>query len=134
MGQRDPKSYAVIGAAMAVHRELGTGFLERVYQDALAIELQRQDVPFQREVELPVFYRGIKLASTYRADFFCYDGLVVETKVNQSLTDIEAAQVLHYLRASGHRVGLLLNFGTPSLQYKRYVNEQPVQPGQSKSV
>jgi GxxExxY protein len=116
----------VIGAAMEVHRQLGCGFLEPVYQEALAVEFSLQGIPFRREVELPVFYRGTALRTSYRADFVCFDRTVVELKALAKLGPVEEAQVLNYLKATGHEVGLLLNFGSPSLEYKRYVFSKSV--------
>jgi GxxExxY protein len=124
--EQDPRTFAIIGAAMEVHRQLGAGFLEAVYQEALAIELQQRGIAFQREVELPVRYKGALLTAHYRADFICHDAVLVELKAPAALSGAEEAQVLNYLRVTGLPVGLLLNFGTPSLQYCRYVGPQSV--------
>ncbi|WP_303830370.1 GxxExxY protein [Asticcacaulis taihuensis] len=118
---RDSDTYAVIGAAMEVHRTLGQGFLENVYQEALAIELTRQNIPFKREVALPISYKGILLPCAYRVDYLCYDNLLIELKALASLSNNEEAQVINYLRASQHKKALLLNIGAYSLQHKRFV-------------
>ena len=119
--ERDPQTYAIIGAAMEIHRRLGHGFLEPIYQDAAVIEFPLQQIPFEREVTLPIKYRNIILPSRYRADFVCFSDIIVEFKALARLSSVEEAQVLNYLKATGFRRGLLLNFGASSLQYKRLV-------------
>jgi GxxExxY protein len=118
---RDPETYQIIGAAMAVHSELGCGFLEKVYKLALPFEFAERHVVFKSEVELPISYKTHALATKYYADFICFDGVVVEVKAQSALGNADVAQLLNYLKASGIRRGLLLNFGTTSLQYQRLV-------------
>jgi GxxExxY protein len=117
----DPKTYAIIGAAMEVHQQLGCGFLEAMYQEALALEFAARALPYRREVELPVFYREQRLKTMYRADFVCFDSVIVEVKALAKLSGIDEAQVLNYLRASGNEIGLILNFGAKSLEQRRFV-------------
>jgi GxxExxY protein len=119
--QKDPQSHAIIGAAMEVHCELGFGFLEAVYQCALALEFQERNIPFKAEVSLPVRYKGKLLTCAYRADFVCFEDLLVETKAIAELTRVDDAQLINELKATGFQRGLLLNFGAPSLQFKRLV-------------
>jgi GxxExxY protein len=117
--EKDFRTHTIIGAALEVHRILGAGFLEGVYQEALAKELGVRNIPFRMQCEIPVFYKSEKLSTMYRADFICYESVILELKAIRQLTVIEEAQVLNYLKASGLRVALLLNFGAPSLQQKR---------------
>jgi GxxExxY protein len=121
--ERDPQTYAIIGATMEVHRRLGSGFLEVVYQEALAIELAERGVAFQREVEIPIHYRGRQLTCSYRADFVCYGDVLVELKALKQVTDVERAQVINYSKATGLQRALLLNFGAASLEHKRIVRQ-----------
>ena len=117
----DPQTYALIGAAMEVHRHLGHGFLEAVYQEALAWELAARDIPLHREVTLPVKYKNRVLACGYRADFVCFETVILELKAIGQLTGVDEAQVITELKATGLNRALLLNFGAPSLEYKRFV-------------
>jgi len=119
--ERDPQTGAILGAAIEVHRTLGPGFLEAVYHEALAIEFGGRGVPFAREVELPVFYKGQQLACHYRADFVCFDSVIVEIKALSAIGNLEIAQVLNYLKATGYERALLLNFGATRLDFKRLV-------------
>jgi GxxExxY protein len=119
--EEDPETYAIIGAAMEAHRELGQGFVEAVYQDALAVELNSRRVPFEREKQLPVMYKGGILPTVFKADFVCFGNILVECKALQAVGKIEQAQILNYLRITGLSRALLLNFGTPALAYKRII-------------
>src|SRR6476620_7612728 len=103
--------YAIIGAAMEVHTELGAGFLEAAYQEAMEIELELRAIPFQPQCDLKIRYKGRELKKAYCADFVCYGQVVVEIKAMRELTVREEAQLLNYLKATGMRVGLLINFG-----------------------
>ena len=117
----DPETYKIIGAAMAVHSELGCGFLENVYRVALPIEFERLGVPFAVEAMLRIGYKGRDLPVSYRVDFICFESIVVEVKALNAITSKEEAQLLNYLKASGMRRGLLLNFGATSFQHKRMI-------------
>lgn len=121
MDNKDPRTYAIIGAAMEVHNKLGFGFLEAVYQEALAIEMDIRAIPYQQQVDIPVLYKDVRLATNYRADLVCYEDVIVEIKAIKGISEIEQAQLLNYLKATQYHVGLLINFGAPSLQYKRYI-------------
>jgi len=107
---------------MEVHKELGAGFLERVYHEAISIELESRDIPFVSEYELPVFFKGHQLQTKYRVDFFCYSSIPVEIKALDALTGKEIAQEINYLKSCRQKKGLLFNFGAESLQYKRFAN------------
>src|SRR5579862_1586934 len=97
---RDPQTHAIIGAAMEVHRQLGPGFLEAVYQEALALEFAARGIPFAPEVELPVYYKGQQLTCFYKADFVCYESVILELKALKAITGVEEAQLLNYLKAT----------------------------------
>ncbi len=115
------ESYKIIGAAMEVHRELGSGFLESVYHEALAFELDNKEIPFDFEKKLEVTYKGQVLSKYYVADFVCYDKIVIEIKAINELSGVHESQVINYLKATGYKLGLLINFGAESLEYKRIV-------------
>ena len=118
--EHDGDTYKIIGAAMAVHRELGCGYLEAVYKAALAIEFRLRAIEFWPEVALPIDYKGERLPTNYRVDFVC-GKVLVEAKALSELTPTHISQVINYLRASGAQRGLLLNFGARSLEYRRVV-------------
>ncbi|ASB51217.1 GxxExxY protein [Alkalitalea saponilacus] len=116
------ETYAINGAAMEVHKELGCGFLEGVYQEALQIELKLRDIPFIAQHPLKIKYKGQTLIKSYIPDFLCFDSIIVELKALSELNSEHEAQVFNYLKATNKKVGLLINFGKPSLQFKRIVN------------
>ena len=118
---RDTETYAIIGAAIEVRRILGSEFLEPTYQAALEREFVLQGIPFEREVAMPIHYKGVQLGVQYRADFVCFGAVLVELKSIDKITPREEAQVINYLAASGIGRGILLNFGPPGLQFKRFV-------------
>jgi len=113
-------SFAIIGAAMEVHNQLGPAFLEAVYQKALAYELALRGIPFEEQKILPVYYKG-QLVGEYKADFVVDGKIIIEIKSVTSLAKAHEAQALHYLAATGLQLAIILNFGAPSLQYKRIV-------------
>lgn len=116
------ESYKIVGAAFKVYNNLGHGFLEAVYQEALEIEFQRQGIPYEREKELKIMYDGVELKQTYKADFVCFGKIIVELKAVSALDDTHRSQVYSYLHATGHKLGLLLNFGyADELEHERIV-------------
>ena len=131
VAERDPRTYAIIGAAMEVHKQIGCGFLEPVYQEALAVELTLQNIPFRREVRLPLHYKGQLLETHYCPDFICFEAVVVELKALARMSGTEEAQVINYLKVTGYEVGLLMNFGTRSLEHRRFVLTKSVQSAKS---
>jgi GxxExxY protein len=116
------ESYAIIGACIKVHSELGAGFLEAVYQEALEMEFTKREIPFQRQPKLSLFFDGEKLQKFYVADFLCYNSIVLELKATSYLAEFNIKQLQNSLKASKQRLGILINFGTPSLTYKRVLN------------
>lgn len=119
--QKDPRTYAVIGAAMEVHNELGPGFLEAVYQEALEIELDSREIPHHAQPVVKIFYKDRPLKKYYIPDFICFGDIVVEIKAEKALTNVDKSQVINTLKSTKHHTGLLINFGEPSLVYRRYV-------------
>ena len=119
--EKDPQTYAIIGAAMEVHRQLGHGFLEGVYHEALEVELEERGIPFEHEARFTVTYKQRPLSCLYKADLVCFGSVLVEVKALDRLTNVERAQVINYLKVTGLSRALLINFGAPSLQYERLV-------------
>lgn len=130
---RDPQTYAIIGAAMEIHKQLGHGFLEAVYQEAAIVEFPLREIPFGREVLLSIFYKE-KLISQSRTDFVCFSEIIVEFKTQSQLTRVDEAQVLNYLKATGFQRALLINFGAPSLEYKRLIFSQNKEKSQKSAT
>ncbi len=114
--------YAIIGAAIEVHRHLKGGFLEAIYQEAMIVELEARQIPSVPQAEIFVFYKGVALQKKYVADFICYEKILVEIKAMDQLTSREESQLLNYLHCTGMQVGLLINFGDHGrLDWKRFV-------------
>lgn len=118
------ETYEIIGAAMEVHRRLGCGFTEKVYQDALERELQYRGIPYAREVRMQVMYRGEPLDSEFIPDFVCHKNIIVELKAVQELEDLHRAQAINYARVSNASAALLINFGSTALEYERLFNNK----------
>lgn len=114
-------SYAIIGACFEVHKVLGCGFLEAVYQECLVLEFRNKSIPFEREKTTDIYYKNMKLQKKYIADFICYDKIIVEIKALNKISGEHESQVLNYLKATKFGLGLLVNFGEPSLKFKRLV-------------
>lgn len=113
--------YKIVGYAMEVHRELGSGFLEAVYQEALTLEFDNQGIPNRSQQEIDIYYKEKLLNKKYISDFICFDEIIVELKTVDKLKSEHYAQVLNYLKATNCKLGLLINFGASSLEYKRIV-------------
>ena len=117
------ESFEIIGACFEVHKELGAGFLESVYQESLALEFSYRNVPADPRLPVRLHYKGQRLEQFYVLDFICYGKIIVEIKATKALTDDHRAQTINYLKATGYHLGLLVNFGThPRLQYERFAN------------
>ncbi len=115
--------FQIIGAAIEVHKQLGCGFLEPVYQESLEIELGLRGVPFASQIRLEIFYKEFALKKEYVPDFLCFEQIVVEIKALTRLTSVETSQILNYLKATNLRLGLLINFGsTGRLEWKRFIH------------
>ncbi|MBP5345589.1 MAG: GxxExxY protein [Bacteroidales bacterium] len=116
----DTKIYLVVGASFQVLNELRNGLLEPIYQEALKIEFDRWKIPNEREVNLPIFYRGIELSKSYRVDFLCFNDVIVELKSTETLLPEHRLQLFNYMRITRIKHGILLNFGTKHLQSEYY--------------
>ena len=121
----EEETYKIIGACMTVHKHLGNGFLESVYQEALERELAKSKIPFERQKKLVVYYDGLKLNKYFVADFVCYDKIILEIKAVSFLAQSIKQQVINYLKSTDLEVGLLINFGEKSLTWKRFINTTP---------
>ena len=113
--------FQIVGAAMNVHRYFGPGFTEKVYQEALEVEFQKQGIPYKREIPIRAKYYNLELKAEFVPDFVCYDDIVVELKAVKELDDIHRAQAINYGKVAGAKLSLLVNFGESSLQYERYI-------------
>lgn len=118
------ESYKIVGAMLNVHNELGCGFLEAVYQDALEIEFSMQGIPYEREKEYDILYKGHVIDKKYRVDFVCYDKIIVELKAIDMLLSVHYSQVLNYLKMSSLKLEILANFGESKLNTQRIIREQ----------
>jgi len=116
------EAYKVVGACMEVYNDLGSGFLESVYQEALARELAANEIPYVEQWGIDVHYKGDKLDKKFFADFICFNEIIIEIKAMEGLVPEHEAQLINYLKATKKPLGLLVNFGGPSLQYKRFAN------------
>ena len=115
------ESYKIRGALFAVHNELGCGFLERVYQDALEVEFRLRNIPYEREKLIQVMYNGYRLGEPYRADFVCYGKVIIELKAVSEILVVHRAQIINYLKATKMKLGFLVNFGEESINIERIV-------------
>lgn len=121
--------YAIVGAAMEVYNNLGPGFLEAVYQEAMELETAARKIPTLPEQKLTIQYKGLPLKKFYEADFICYEKIIVEIKALDKLTSREESQIINYLKATGLKVGVLINFGAQNnLEWKRLVFSQTSRP------
>lgn len=113
--------YKINGAIYEVHKELGPGLLEKVYQDALEREFNLQNIPYEREKSFSIMYKGMQLAEKYVADFVCYNKIVVELKAVEELHPVHKAQVINYLAITGYKLGLLVNFNSIKVNHERII-------------
>lgn len=116
------EAYEIVGACMEVHNTLGSGFLESVYQEALTREFVEREIPFVAQWGIDVYYKDVKLDKKFFADFICFENIIIEIKAMEGLVSEHEAQLINYLKATNKPLGLLINFGGPKLQYKRFAN------------
>jgi GxxExxY protein len=116
------ESYKIIGACIEVHKKLGAGFLESVYSEALEIEFRKNGIPYSKEEKLQIFYDDARLMKYFRADFVCFNSIIVELKSNAFINVSDKRQAVNYLKATRFRLALLINFGSTSLVFQRIVN------------
>jgi len=122
INNKDPFSYDIIGTAMEVPRELGPGFFEAVYQEAMEIELQERNIPFAAQPQIKLYYKRFEMQKFYKPDFICFDTHVVEIKAESGLTAVDEAQIINILKSTRSKIGLLINFVQTSLKYRRFIN------------
>ena len=115
------ESYNIRGALFSVYNELGCGFLERVYQDALEVEFRLRNIHYEREKLIQIMYKGHPLGEPYRADFVCYGKIIVELKSVSKILDVHRAQIINYLKATKMKLGFLVNFGEENIKIERIV-------------
>ena len=117
------ESHRIIGAAMAVHRYFGCGFSEKVYQDAFEVELKKQGIPYQREMQLHANYNGVELSSLFIPDFVCYNQIIIELKAVTEINAMHRSQAINYAKVSNLPLAILINFGESSLKFERFPNQ-----------
>ena len=120
------EAFQIIGAAMEVHKTLGMGFLESVYQESMEIELTKRNIPFVSQKKIQIKYKDSLLNQYFVADLLCYDKIIIELKAVSAILPEHEAQIINYLKATGTKLGILLNFGEESLYFKRFPNLYPI--------
>ncbi len=120
------ESYKIIGSCLEVHKKLGSGFLESVYSEALELEFKKVNIPYEREKKLTIFYNNQPLQKYFKADFDCYNSIIIELKATKFLIEADQSQTVNNLKATQYKLGILVNFGSQSLTYKRIVNKKLV--------
>lgn len=120
--EKDERTHKIIGAAIEVHKIIGPGYLEAVYQECLEIEFKEREFPFIAQPQLQIYYKGKKLKKFYIPDFVVFGEIILEIKAEKALNEVDEAQIINSLKISRHKIGLLINFGEKSLRFKRFVN------------